>query len=65
MANLSECYHVLAKLKGIAKQGHCRPTIAELFSPDVHYEYLWCSAEPIYDNLDELVLANDESTVLI
>jgi hypothetical protein len=65
MANLSNIYHVNENLRGIAKTGHCRPTIAELWDPDIEYDYPWCTFQPIYDNLDNIIYTEADELILV
>jgi len=65
MTSLSKIYSVEVNLRGIAKQGHCRPTIAELFMSNKDYLYGWCSSQPITNNLDEFLYDNNDVIVLI
>lgn len=63
MANLKTLYNVNVNLKGIAKLGYCRPTIAEMWDSSEDYSYPWCSVEPVWDNLDNIVYDNDDVIV--
>lgn len=65
MTSLSKIYSVEVNLRGIAKQGHCRPTIAELFMSDKDYAYGWCSSQPVTDNFGEFLYDNNDVIVLI
>ena len=55
MASLKNIYHVRENLRGKAKLGYCRPTIAEMWDPDDDYDYTWCTLEPIYTTSMEAI----------
>lgn len=65
MPTLSSIYHVKENLRGITKDGYCRPTIAEFWDPDVEYVYIWCRLRPIYDIAENVVYDNSGNMVMI
>lgn len=65
MTNLSTIYHVNENLRGIAKTGRCRPTLAEFLDPDVNYDYLWCAFQPVYNNLDEIIYTEGDQMIVV
>lgn len=64
MASLKGLYHVNNNLRGVAKQGYCRPTIADFFSSKSDYVPTWCSAEPVMDNEGNIVYSNSDEIVV-
>ena len=65
MRSLKTLYKVNTNLRGLPKQGYCRPTVAEFFGPSDSYDYPWCSAEPVWTNDDKLITDNIGKTVTI
>lgn len=65
MAKLSELYHINENLRGMAKDGHCRPTIAELWDSSVEYDYAWCTLRPIYTASMDMIYAENEELVMV
>lgn len=65
MPSLKNLYKINNNLRGISKQGYCRPSVAELFGPSDSYDYPWCSAQPVWDNNDNEVLTNNNKVVTV
>lgn len=65
MPSLSRIYNVDENIRGAAKDGHCRPTIADHFNSAQDYTYAWCSVQPVYDTNMELIYDNEGETVTV
>lgn len=65
MPNLSRIYNVDENLRGIAKDGYCRPTLAEQWDSEIEYEFGWCSLSPIQANDGSTLTDNDGNTITI
>jgi len=53
MRSLKYLYKVNKNLRGIAKQGYCRPSIYEFLLSPIMYTYPLCSLEAVRNNYDE------------
>lgn len=62
-SSMRRLFNINKNLRGIAKQGYCRPTVAEMWDASEDYSYPWCTAEPVWDNLDNVVLENNDEVV--
>jgi len=64
MTTLSNIYNVTNRIKGISQDGHCRPTLSELFTTE-DYEYGWCTSQPVQDNAGEMLYDNNDELIVI
>lgn len=65
MPSLKNLYNVDSNIRGVAKQGYCRPTIAEMWITDEDYEYPWCSLQPVTNNGLEALTDNDLNAITV
>lgn len=65
MPSLKNLYNVDVNLRGISKDGYCRPTLAEQWNTEVDYEFSWCSLTPLTDNDGGTLTDNDGNTITI
>jgi len=64
MVTLSNIYNVANRIKGVSKDGYCRPTITELFTTE-DYGFGWCTSQPVQDNQGEMLYDNNDELILI
>lgn len=65
MARLSKLYDVKLNLRGVEKQGYCRPTVTDFFNAENDYNFAWCTRQPVTDNLGAFIYDNSNDLVFV
>lgn len=66
MAKLTSIYNIKdVRQRQAAKDGYCRPTVAELFLSSHDYTFGWCSRQPVVTELGEFIYDNGNEIVVM
>lgn len=66
MARLTNIYNIKdVRQRQAAKDGYCRPTVAELFLSSRDYAFGWCSRQPILTVLGEFIYDNNDEIIVM